>query len=137
MSTLTSRRSRETSSWGIAGSIFAATVMMTVGIMQFVEGIVAVANGNKFYVHSQHYVFEFNATTWGWIHLILGVIMAVAGAFVFTGNLLARSVGITVAALSALANFAWLPHYPLWGLIVIAIDVLVIWALATSSLGER
>ena len=136
MSIAPSRRSRETRSVAIAGSIFAATVMITVGIMQFVEGIVAVANGNKFYIHSEHYVFEFNANAWGWIHLILGVIVAVAGAYIFTGSLVARSVGITVAALSALANFVWLPYFPLWAVIVIALDVVVIWSLATVSLAE-
>jgi hypothetical protein len=110
--------------------------MVTVGIFQFVEGLVAVVNGNKFYLHHADYVFEFNAGAWGWIHLILGVIVAAAGAFIFTGSLLARSVGITVAALSALANFLWLPYFPLWAIIVIAIDVVVIWSLATTSLAD-
>jgi hypothetical protein len=137
MTTSTSpTRSQRPSSWAIGGSIFAGTVMVTVGIFQFIEGLVAVINGNKFYVHSTNYVFEFNAGAWGWIHLILGVIVAVAGVFIFTGNVLARSVGIAVAGLSALANFLWLPYFPLWAIIVIAIDILVIWSLASANLAE-
>jgi hypothetical protein len=132
----TPRRSRAANPWAIGGSIFAATVMITIGIMQFVEGLVAVTNGNKFYIHTEHYIFEFNATAWGWTHLILGVIVAVAGAYIFTGSLVARSIGITVAALSALANFVWLPYFPLWAVIVIALDVAVIWSLATVSLAD-
>ncbi len=137
MSTATTHRPRaSTNPWAVGGSIFAATVMITVGVFQFVEGLVAVVNGNKFYVHTDNYVFEFNAPTWGWIHLVLGIIVAAAGAYIFTGSLIARSIGITVATLSALANFLWLPYFPLWATIVIAIDIAVIWALATSSLAE-
>ena len=93
-------------------------------------------DGRKFYLTTPNYVFEFNATTWGWIHLILGIIVALAGVFIFTGNVVARGVGVFVAAVSAVANFLWLPHYPLWSILVIAIDVLVMWSLASASLAD-
>ena len=68
--------------------------------------------------------------------MIIGLCAAVAGGFIFTGNVLARSVGVALAVLSALANFLWLPYYPLWGIVIIALDVLVVWALCTADMGE-
>lgn len=68
--------------------------------------------------------------------MVIGLAAAVAGGFIFTGNLLARSVGVALAVLSALANFLWLPYYPLWGIIIIALDVLVIWGLTSVDLSD-
>ena len=114
--------------WGTA---FAGAMMMIVGLFQFFQGLVAVVNGNQFFVTTPNYVFQINVTTWGWIHLILGAVIAVAGLFIFTGNIVARSLGMVLAGLQALANFMWLPYSPLWSIIIIAIDVFVIWSLAT------
>ena len=113
------------------GTTFAGTMMMIVGLVEFFQGLVAVINGNQFFVTTPNYVFQFNATTWGWIHLIFGIVIAVAGLFIFTGNIVARSLGIFLAGLQALANFMWLPYSPLWSIIIIAIDVFIIWSLAT------
>ena len=76
-----------------------------------------------------NYTFDFDVTAWGWIHLLLGVLVAVAGWAVFSGKLWGRMVGIVLASLSLIANFVFLPHYPLWSIIVIALDVAVIAAL--------
>jgi len=85
---------------------------------------------NEFYVGTRNYVFEFDANTWGWIHLLVGTLVLVAGAGVITGQTWARAVGITFAAVSALATFAFAPYSPFWSLTIIALDVIVIWALA-------
>ena len=113
------------------GTTFAGAMMMIVGLVEFFQGLVAVINGNQFFVTTPNYVFQLNATTWGWIHLIFGAVIAVAGLFIFTGNILARSLGMFLAGLQALANFVWLPYAPLWSIIIIAIDVFIIWSLAT------
>ena len=113
------------------GTTFAGTMMMIVGLVEFFQGLVAVINGNQFFVTTPNYVFQLNVTTWGWIHLVLGSVIAVAGLFIFTGNIVARSVGMLLAGLQALANFVWLPYSPLWSIIIIAIDVFIIWSLAT------
>ena len=113
------------------GTTFAGTMMMIVGLVEFFQGLVAVINGNQFFVTTPNYVFQLNVTTWGWIHLVLGAVIAVAGLFIFTGNIVARSVGMLLAGLQALANFMWLPYSPLWSIIIIAIDVFIIWSLAT------
>ena len=113
------------------GTTFAGTMMMIVGLVEFFQGLVAVINGNQFFVTTPNYVFQLNVTTWGWIHLVLGAVIAVAGLFIFTGNIVARSVGMLLAGLQALANFVWLPYSQLWSIIIIAIDVFIIWSLAT------
>ena len=110
--------------------------MLIAGVFQFIQGLTSLINGNNFLVKTANFLFTFNATTWGWIHLILGLVLALAGAFIFTGNVAARSVGVAVAALSAIANFMWLPHYPVWAIIVIALDIFVIWGLSKSNLGQ-
>lgn len=127
---------RTRSLWAAGASTFAATIMIVVGIFQFAEGLIAVINGSTFYVNTPSYVFTFNATAWGWLHMIIGLSAAVAGGFIFTGSVFARSVGVALAVLSALANFLWLPYYPLWAIIIIAFDVFVIWGLTTVDLGE-
>jgi hypothetical protein len=122
--------------WAAGASTFGATIMLVVGIFQFAEGLIAVVYGSKFFVNTPNYVFTFNATTWGWLHMIIGLSAAVAGGFIFTGNVFARSVGVALAVLSALANFLWLPYYPVWAIVIIALDVFVIWGLTTVDLGE-
>jgi hypothetical protein len=106
---------------------FAAIFMIIGGSAQAIQGIVALVN-DTFYAVGQEYVFEFDVTTWGWIHLVLGVIVALAGFALFEGAGWARVVAVMVAGLGILTNFLWLPHYPLWSLTVITFDVFVIWA---------
>jgi len=133
------RMSTETSSKTVAAwtSVFAAAMMMIVGLFQFFAGLVAIIDGRNFYVSTPNFFLTFNATTWGWIHLIFGIVVGVAGYFVLTGNVVARTLGIVLAGIQALLNFVWLPYYPLWGIVIIALDVLVIWALATMRLDQR
>lgn len=113
-------------------TVFAAVMMMMIGAFQAIQGIIALAN-DTFYVVGQEYVFQFDVTTWGWIHLILGVVVAVAGYFVLQAKVWARTVGVIVAVISALFNFAWLPYYPVWSILIIALNVFVIWALTVRG----
>jgi hypothetical protein len=117
---------------GIASgtSIGAAAIMVTVGLIQFFQGLAAVLENEMFVVGVQ-YVYKFDLTTWGWIHLILGILVAAVGLALFTGAGWARVSAIIVAAVSILANFLWLPYYPAWSLLIIALDIVVIWAVAT------
>ncbi|MYS36903.1 hypothetical protein K388_02911 [Streptomyces sp. KhCrAH-43] len=111
---------------------FAAVLMIFGGAMAIFQGISAIAKDDVF-VATRNYVFQFNLTGWGWIHLILGIVIVIAGCALFTGALWARVIGVLLAGLGALANFAWLPHYPLWSIVLIAIDVFIIWALCTGG----
>jgi hypothetical protein len=112
--------------------VFAGVAMVMIGAFHAMQGLVALFNDN-FYVVGQKWIFEFDLTIWGWIHLIVGIVVAVAGIFVFNGAVWARAVGIAVAAVSALLNFMWLPYYPIWSLVIIALDVLVVWALSVHG----
>jgi hypothetical protein len=129
MSDYGSRGREEPPGWAAGFIVFAAVMMLMAGIWQALAGLIAIFN-NEFYVATRNYLFEFDATAWGWIHLILGIIVALAGWGLLSGRTWARVVGITVAVLSAIANFAFIPYYPFWSLLIIALDVFVIWALA-------
>ncbi|WP_028477815.1 hypothetical protein [Nocardia sp. CNY236] len=111
-------------------SIAAAILMSTVGVLSIFEGISAVAE-DDLYIVGAEYVFEFDTTAWGWIHIVLGIFLVVAALALMTGATWARITAICVAAVSILGNFMWLPYYPAWSILVIALDVVVIWAIAT------
>ena len=113
-------------------TVFAGVMMIMLGVFQAIQGVVALFN-DTFYVAGQKWVFQFDITTWGWIHLIVGALIVVAGFFVFRGAVWARAVGIGIAAISAVLNFMWLPYYPVWAILIIALDVFVIWALAVHG----
>ena len=113
-------------------TLFAATMMVIGGFFQAMQGLIALFN-DTFYVVGEEWTFEFDITGWGWIHLIMGAVLVVAGVFLFQGAVWARVVGIAVAALSAVLNFMWLPYYPIWSILIIAVDVLVIWALTAHG----
>ncbi|MBF6171939.1 DUF7144 family membrane protein [Nocardia blacklockiae] len=117
---------------GFAGgaSIGAATLLLTVGLLSLFQGISAVADDDLF-VAGAEYVYEFDATAWGWTHIVLGVILAVCSVGLVTGTAWGRGAAIGIAALSILANFLSLPYYPWWSILIIALDVVVIWAVTT------
>ena len=126
------RADRETSGWAVGFILFAAIMMIMVGVFQALQGLIAIFE-NEFYVATRNYIFQADATTWGWIHLILGLLVAFAGWGLLSGRTWARVVAITLAVLSAIANFLWLPYYPFWALTLIALDVFVIWAVAAHG----
>jgi len=123
-----------TSGWAVGFVVFAAVMMMLAGGFQTIAGIAAIFE-DEFFVVGPNYVYDIDVTAWGWIHLILGVILFAAGAGVLSGATWARVVGITLASLSAFANFFFIPYYPVWSIVIIALDVAVIWAL--SVYGRR
>ena len=118
-------------SWATGLTVFAAIIMMISGVVQALQGIVALAN-SEFYVVGRKYTFQFDVTAWGWIHLLIGIGVAAVGAFLLTGKTWARWTGLVVVAVSMIANFAWVPYYPVWGIIVLALDGAVIWALSVD-----
>ena len=123
---------REPSTWAVGWITFAGVVMIMVGFFHVMAGLAGLID-DDFFVATRNYVFQFDTTAWGWIHLILGIVMVLAGFFVFTGSVLARTVGVIIAVLSALAGFAWMPWYPIWGITIVAVAVSVIWALTAHG----
>src|SRR6478672_12309522 len=113
-----------TNGFAVGLTVFAAIMMIMVGVFQAIQGVVALFN-DTFYVVGQKWTFSFDITTWGWIQLLVGILLVAAGFFLFRGAMWARAVGVGVVAISAVLNFMWLPYYPLWGVLVIALDVFV------------
>ncbi len=123
---------RPPSGWAMGWITFAGIFMIMVGVFHGISGIVQLVD-KDFVAVTANYAFKFNVTTWGWIHIIVGVLLVLSGIGVFAGNVAARTVGVFLALLSAIAAFAWLPHQPWWSVMIILIDVAVIWALTVHG----
>lgn len=126
----TSHRSAATA-WSAGGVIFAATLMIIGGVFGIFEGIAGLVN-NRIYSVPQVYAWRFTTYSWGWVHLFVGIALAAAGLALLTGSNWARYFGIAVAGVSLLTNFFFVPYYPFWSLAIMAMDVFIIWALATA-----
>jgi hypothetical protein len=123
---------KATSGWAVGFILFAAIMMIMVGVFQALQGLIAIFE-NEFYVATRNYTFQFDATTWGWIHLLVGLLVAFAGWGLLSGRTWARTVAIILAVLSAVTNFLFVPYYPFWSLLLVTLDVLVIWAVAAHG----
>ena len=116
------------SGWAIGGITFAGTMMILIGIFQVLNGIVAIAN-DDFFIVTQNYTFDLDVTAWGWIHLLLGILVVLSGFYLLAGRAWAGVVAITLAVLSAVVSFFFIPYYPWWSLLEIGLAVWVIWAI--------
>jgi hypothetical protein len=118
---------------GWVGWIFFAGVMLIIGgALTATYGFIAIVN-DDWVVWGNTGAMFLDLTTWGWVHLVLGIVVLAAGFGVMTGNILARTVGVIVAAVAMIANFLALPIYPIWSIIIITISALVIWALTAHG----
>lgn len=121
--------------WAAGLSILAAVIMLVTGLLQFFQGISAVRKDNLL-VLTQDYIFEFNLTTWGWIHIVVGILVAAVGLALFFGATWARVLGIVLLVISVIANFLWIPYYPWWSIILIVLGIIGIWAVASWDTDE-
>jgi len=133
---MSQQTSPSTRVWAEGFAIFAGTVLATLGVFQFLEGLSAVAKDDVF-LTTPNYVFSLDITGWGWIHMIIGVLAVGTGVCILLAKKWAFVVGIGLAILSAIANFMFLPFYPLWAIVIIAFDIAVIWALSTLMSASR
>jgi hypothetical protein len=117
------------SPWATGLALFAGVMMVVAGLYQVFAGIAAILH-DVVYLATPAYIYSMDLTGWGWIHLVLGILLLVVGAGVVSGRKWARFVGIGLVALSMIANFLFVPYYPVWSLLIIALEVAVIWALA-------
>ena len=121
-------RDDSVSGWAAGGLIFAASMLMLIGVFQIVAGLVAIID-DEFFVVTRNYTFDLDVSAWGWIHLLLGVGVLAVGLGLFNQATWAGVGAIAIAMLSAVVNFFFIPYYPIWSLLVIGLDVWVIWAL--------
>ena len=119
---------RADNGWAQGLIVLAGILMIVGGIWHALAGIAALLN-DDLYISTPNYLYSFDLTGWGWVHLVLGVLVAVAGGAVLKGLTWGRVVGIVVVVLSLVANFLFIPWYPIWSLLLIALDIAVIWAL--------
>jgi hypothetical protein len=129
-------RERPASGWAIGGMAFAASALILAGLFQMINGIVAIAD-DQFFVKTHNYTFHLDVTAWGWIHLILGILVFLIGLSLFRQAEWAAVGAIAIAMLSALSNFFFIPYYPIWSLVIIGLDVWVIWALTRPGVVGR
>jgi hypothetical protein len=119
---------RDVSGWAVGAIGFAGALLILIGFFQAIDGLAAIVD-DEFFVLTPNYTFDLDVTAWGWIHLILGILLVVTGFGLLARQAWAGVVAIVLAMLSAIANFFFIPYYPFWSLLVIALDVWVIWAL--------
>lgn len=113
----------------------AGTLMAVSGIFQALRGLIALFN-NTLYVNTPKYIFEFNVTAWGWLHLIWGVVLVVVGVLVIRNRLIGRVMGIAIVTIAAVLSFMSLPLYPVLSLLLIVLNVFTIMALCTADGGD-
>jgi hypothetical protein len=116
--------------WATGLAAFAAAMLLIMGMFQMLEGLATLAD-DEFLLSVDGYVYELDLTAWGWVHLVIGAVAALTGVLLVRGASWARGVGIAFAGLSALVNFVFVPYFPLWAILIIALDVAVVWALVT------
>jgi hypothetical protein len=122
------RRVRQTVAAG--ASIAAGALLFTSAVLTVLQGIQALVD-HKLLIIGPNYVYKFSATGWGWIHIAVGIVLGIIAVGLITGAVWARMTAIVMACISTVAMFMWLPYYPTWSIIVIALDVIIIWAVAT------
>ena len=110
----------------------AGLILMLTGVFGMIQGIVGIVD-NDLYVVTNKWLFELDAIAWGWGHILIGLISFCAGVGLFFGGRWARALAIVIAVFGILANFAWLPYYPMWAVLVIAFDLFVIWAVTVHG----
>jgi len=108
---------------------FAGVIMVMLGIFHAIQGLVAIFKDEYYLVGQSGLTVNVDYTAWGWVHLIAGIILAAAGMCLFAGMMWARVVGVILAMLSAVINVGFLAAYPLWSLMMIALDVTIIYSL--------
>ena len=125
---MTSTQTVSPGAHGIA--VFAGVVMIIGGAFQALEGLSGIVH-DKYLLVAPSTIYAFDLTVWGVIHLLVGLALLVIGIALLRGQTWARVAGMIVAAVSAIINFVWLPYSPLWAILVIVVDILIIWALAS------
>ena len=108
---------------------FAATVLLIVGFLDAFWGLAAILNDDNVLITDGNGVIIANLNAWGWVYLILGIIVIVTAFGLFSNNPTARFLAIVLVALNAVVQVVWLPAAPIWGFLIILLDVLIIYGL--------
>jgi hypothetical protein len=128
----TSAQNKDDSDQVVAGiTTYAVAALLWVSaVLTVLQGISAIVD-DELVVVTTNYTYAFNTSTWGWIHVVVGILLAAVAFGLFWGATWAQVAAIIMASLSIVSMFMWLPHTPVWSIVTIALDVLIIWAVAT------
>ena len=135
MSTRQDQQDQQVSGWATGGLVFASVMLALAGFFQIIAGIAAISN-DEFFVQTRNYTYDIDITAWGWIHLFIGLGCIVVSFGLWNRAGWAAVFGMLIAGLSAISNFFFIPHYPIWSLLVIGIDLWVIWALSRPGVAS-
>ncbi|MFE7314331.1 hypothetical protein ACFU7T_14830 [Streptomyces sp. NPDC057555] len=114
----------------IGDAVFAGVALTVSGPLSILQGVSAIAHGRIF--SPAGYTYRFDLTAWGWIHVVIGLALFVIGVGILLDKAWARGAGIAVAGISMITQFMFVPYYPVWSIIVMAFDLLIVWALSRS-----
>ncbi len=123
----TSNDSRPTG-W-VGWIVFAGVFMIVAGVLGAIEGLAGILRDESYFLVPSEGLLVFDLTTWGWIHLLLGIALAVVGYLLIQGSTVGAVVAIILVTLHLVAQFVWIAAYPWWSLAIIAIDVLILYAI--------
>jgi hypothetical protein len=115
--------------------VFAVALLVTVGFFNLIDGIAAIANSHVF-IANAHYVIG-DLRVWGWVVLILGTLQIIAAVAVLAGSQAARWFAVVVISLNAIGQMFFIPAYPFWSLMIIAVDVVALWGLCAYGSREN
>ena len=115
--------------------VFAAALLVTVGIFNLIDGIAAIARSHIFIANAHYVIGDLRA--WGWVALILGALQVLAAIGILAGNQVARWFAVVVVGLNAIAQMFFIPAYPFWSLTIIAVDVVALWGLCAYGSREN
>ncbi|TLQ44759.1 DUF7144 family membrane protein [Streptomyces marianii] len=118
--------------WAAGGTLFAGVLMMVTGVISILEGIAGIVE-DEVYARIGSYVFSWDLTAWGWVHLVLGILVAITGWGILKTMAWGRYLGVALASLNIIVQFLFLPYQPLWAIFSMAISVFIIWALVTTE----
>jgi hypothetical protein len=114
----------------VAGSLLAGVLMIMSGLFGFLSGLAMIVR-RSFFTNSARYPYHWSTTGWGWLELILGIVVFAAGVSVLFGMTWARVVGVILATFMAVSGFLTIPLFPLWGITLVAINAFIVWALVS------
>ncbi|MFB7633204.1 hypothetical protein ACFC0M_20015 [Streptomyces sp. NPDC056149] len=114
----------------VGDALFAGVALTVSGPLSILQGITGITRDRLF--SSFGYAYRFDLTAWGWIHLVIGVALFVVGVGILLDKAWARGAGIAVAGASLITQFMFVPYYPVWSIIVMAFDLLIVWSLSRS-----
>ncbi|GAB2984256.1 hypothetical protein LWP59_18035 [Amycolatopsis acidiphila] len=128
----TAARTKRVSAW-TGWVAFGGVMLILLGLFHAVQGVVAVYDRGYYLVRPSGLVVAVDYSVWGWVHIGLGVVAVLAGIGVLTGNAAARVAAIVIAGVSAVVNLGFVAAYPVWSMVVIALDVIVIYAIVAHG----